>query len=371
MIAALVFAVAANPLTIHIRVDGSGFLRFARNAQIAYASEATLSAQNGILVAGDGSVMIPRIHVPANCFKLSVSLDGHFTAVTPSGSSEIGQIVLAMLPDSVARPGIFSCSQHGALSNPGDGLAGVIRASSKTAAKGASTPAGPQPLRIAVRQISEIDSDDMTLGDIATFSGDKDRRADAQMIELGRTPQLGTSIRFSEGYIATKLKLAGFKPDDYVLIVPEGATVTRPFQIVTAASMIDTAIQKIKERFDVSVNLIPDAAIPEMKVPKGDLLLSAELGAKTDRSIGVLIMADVDGKRAGSRSITLIPTDDQVGVRVGDQVTIRIIAAGATVEIGGRVKTAGWVGQTVSVQSDTGSLHTAKVISSNLVEVRL
>ena len=372
MIAALVFAVAANPVTIHVRVDGGGFLRFAKNAQILYAPEATLAVQSGVLSTSDGAVIIPRIHVPANCFKLTVSLEGRFTAVTPSGSSEIGQIVLSML-DTAGGPGLFRSSQRGALSNPGDGLAGVIRTSSKSgsSAKGEQNPAAGQPLKIVVRQISEIDNDTMTLGDIAAFTGDKDRKTEAQMIDLGRTPQLGTAVRFSEGYIATKLKLAGFKSDDYILLVPEGATVTRPFQIITASTMLDTALQKIKERFDVSVNLIPDATVPELKVPKGDLVLSAELGAKTDRSIGVLIMVDVDGKRVGSRSITLVPTEDQVGVKIGDQVTIRFIDAGATVEITGKVKTAGWVGQTVSVQADTGSIHTAKVISSSLVEVRL
>ena len=110
---------------------------------------------------------------------------------------------------------------------------------------------------------------------------------------------------------------------------------------------------------------------PVLKRGHEQMLTAQKLGAKTDRSIGVLILADVDGKRVGSRSITLVPTDDQVGVKVGDQVTIRLIAAGATVEVGGKVKTAGWIGQMVSVQADTGSMHTAKVISSNLVEVRL
>jgi hypothetical protein len=374
MIAVLLLAVAANPVTVHVRVDGSGYLRFALNAQLMYGSEANLIVRDGVLATADGAVVIPRIHVPPTCFKLGVSLDGHVTGITPSGKTEIGQLVLSMLPDQAGKTGLFKSNLHGVLSNPGDGLAGVIRCAA--AAKGALTSKtdsqeSAQPLKIAVRQMSEVDSDTITLGDIAVFTGDKDRRSDAQIIELGRTPNLGSSIRLSEGYVATKLKLAGFKPDDYILIVPEGATITRPSQVVTAAQMLEAALNAIRERFDVGVDLKPDTAIPDLKIPKGDLSLSAELGSRTDRSIAVLILADVDGKRVGSRSIIMIPTEDQVGVKVGDQVTIRLIAAGAVVEVNGKVKSAGWVGQKVSVLSDTGSVHTATVISSSLVEVRL
>ncbi len=351
-------------------------MRFAKAAQFLYASEATLVAQDGVLQTSDGAVIIPRIHVPASCSRLDVSLDGTIRATGNDGTIEVSQIVLTMLPDNLGRNGMFKSTLHGAVMSPGEGMAGVIRTSTpkvKPSARPTTAPEEPAAglMKIVVAASSEIDNDEMTLGDIATFTGPKARRADAQVIDLGRTPQLGSSIHFSEGFIVTRLRLAGFKPDDFEIVVPEGATVTRPTQTVTCDQLTEAAIAAIKERYDVGVDLKIDSKVPDMKIPRGDLFLSAQVGSKTDRSITVYVSAEVGGKRVGSRSLTLVPSDEAIGVKVGDQVTIRVCSNGATVEVPGKVKSAGWVGQSVSVHSDTGIDLTGKVISSNVVEVRI
>lgn len=127
MIPALLLTLAANPVSVTIHVDGSGFLRFLRGDKRLYSSDATLVDRNGVLATADGSLLTPKINVPADCTELTVTLDGFVRATTPSGSREIGQLVLTMLPDSAKRSGLFSSNLQGRLSDPGDGLAGVIR----------------------------------------------------------------------------------------------------------------------------------------------------------------------------------------------------------------------------------------------------
>ena len=375
MIYALVLALVTNPVGLQIRVDGSGFLRLAKASQLLFASEATLVDQDGVLQTADGAVIIPRVHLPIGCYKISVTLNGEVKATTPSGVQKAGQLVLAMLPEKVAQSGLFRCSLHADLSQPGDGLAGVIQTSSlkdkPEPAIVTKTAVESQKLKIVVAKLSEVDHDHITLGDIATMVGPKELQAKAQTVDLGPTPKIGTFIRFESQFIAPRLAMVGIKPDEFSLVVPDSATAERPYQTVTEDQLTEAAMIAIREKYDVGQDLKPDSKIQEWKLPKGDLVLSTTLYSKTDRSISAVIVADVDGRRAGTQNITLVPAEEQQGVKVGDQVTIRIRSAGAIVEVTGKAKTAGWVGQRVTVLADTGSTHTAKVISSSLVEVQL
>jgi hypothetical protein len=375
MIHAIVLALLANPIGIHVRVDGSGYLRFAKATQLYLASDMNLVVRDGVLATQDGAVLIPRIHVPADALKLSVSIDGKVRVSNSKGTSEIGQLVLAILPNDETHSGLFRSTAKPTISNPGDGVAGVIRTSGSTSVSPGvskiSQDQTAQVLRITVNPSSEVDSQDFTVAQVATLSGPSELLQKAGQVSLGRTPILGATTRFEEPFLLERLLIAGLKPDQFVLVMPKVVEVGRPTQVVTQDQLTEAAIAAIREHYDVGTDLKADSKIPDLKVPKGDLVFSSYLSSKTDRSVTVVVSAVVNGIQAGSRSLTLVPPDDQTGVKTGDQVTIRVLSAGAVVEIRGKATTSGWVGQSISVTADTGSVLTAKVISGSVVEVRL
>jgi hypothetical protein len=104
----------------------------------------------------------------------------------------------------------------------------------------------------------------------------------------------------------------------------------------------------------------------------GELSLEAGKPSKTNSGFSVLVSVSVNGKRVNSRQIQLeIEGGSSISVAAGAPVKIYLRSSGATIEISGRARTAGFVGQQITVTSSTGSVHQATVLSATEVEVKL
>ncbi len=375
MISSLLVALVTAGPSIYVRVDGSGYLRFAHSGHAFYSPKGTLTVRNGLLATPDGDVLLPQIHVPTDATRILVSLDGQVLAGPSHKETPVGQIVLALFPDGVGQDKMFATSVHATLSAPGDGVAGVIRGASNSEAAARSGIAKPSidfgdSLRVEVAAKSTTQKDEILLGDIAQIDGPKDKVAALQNISLGPAPIYGVSRTFSQLYIVAKVRSAGFKPSEFQVDVPFGACVVRDAQHIPGNKILQSALDAVAAQFEVTNPLRSVSLVQDLDVQKGDLELQATIGRMDDSQISVNVDVRVDGTTVTSRTITLVADAQTVQIKIGDLVTIRLISGGATVVLPGKARTSGWLGQTITVQSDTGSVHTAKIVGSGVVEVK-
>ncbi len=347
--------------TVTISVDGEGLLRFAKGATLVYAQKASLHTANGVLVNEAGLPLVPKVSVKGT---FSIGLDG---TITCAGKAA-GRIVLAKVVGTKAT-----------LLNPGEGLAGVIRPSTAVAAKtialrtGVPKVATPKnsapkssPIAIIVRPESQIEGDRILLGSIAEITGPEGWKSKLAVLDLGKLPPLGTSRAIGAAYVRALVRGAGLKADSFDLSVPTGATVGRIGVVIEAQTILDEALKGTEGYVPA-----PSRIVPPMTVPVGALQLSTNATARGSMGMSVLVTATVDGKPVGTRTVALVPDPNVPTVKIGDAVRLRLISGGATIEVPGKVKTAGRQGSDITVVTSTGSVHTGRLLPNGLVEVRL
>lgn len=343
-----------SPPTMAIAVDGDGQLRFLKGGALVYARKASLRSTGGILVNEAGLPLSPKVAVKG---AFSVSLDGTITA----GGNAIGRIVLAKIVGGKAT-----------LLNPGEGSAGVIRPSLPARTKPSTAPqvaaglVAPKSARIAitVKAESQIEGERILLGSIAQISAPEAWRSKLAALDLGKLPPFGTSRMIGVAYVRALLRGAGLKVDSFELVIPTGATASRLGVLIETQTILDQALEGVE-------GFVPARSVPPLTVPVGALQLAASSATRGATGFSVVVTATVDGKPAGSRTVSLVPDPKVPIAKVGDAVRLRMVSGGATIEIPGKVKTAGRQGTEITVVTATGSVHTGRLLPNGLVEVRL
>lgn len=400
MIASLIaglLAAATPSLSIH--VEGDGYLRLAKEGRVVYATSAKLTVEDGQLSTG-GATFLPTIRVPSGCDGFDIDLDGNLTVKSGAGKSVIGRIVLALFPanSSLVPDGDFlTASSRPRLGNPGDDTNGVIRVDgaakaqteSKTnsappktsttkpptysapVVKTGSKPSKPGAVEITISAQSAVSGESFKLGEIADIKADPNVAAELSEVDMGRSPILGVERGLDTAFVMMKLRMAKFKADTFSVLVPPGARVTRKGQTITFADFVDTAKNAAKTTLGIDLPLTCNGSMTDFEAPLGDLQLVAENCIKTANAISVTVSVKVDGRRINSRTISLVPDTASAGVKAGATVKILARLKGATVEMTGRAQQSGWVGQTITVVTETGATQSATVTGANTVEVKL
>jgi hypothetical protein len=177
--------------TMMVRIEGDGYLRFAKNNQLLYCRQAKLTATAQGLMAADGSILMPRLVAPVGTVKIEASMDGMITAQLTNGRKQLGRFVIAIFDPKTAFTKIgnyVSTAAKPTLTNPGEWIAGVIRTNSlvattsatpyvatqaKTNSAGASFYDAKAAVNVSVK--SEIDTDQtekILLSSIAKIDGE-------------------------------------------------------------------------------------------------------------------------------------------------------------------------------------------------------
>lgn len=367
MILALAFASA---LTLPVRVDGEGYLRFVRDGRIVYRASATLTVQAGVLGSA-GLPLTPAIRVPAGTVKLEVDLSGNVVAVAAT-KSVCGRLVLARFGSKPTPDrGFYVSVSRATLGNPGEDVFGVIRTSESNQAPtilAAAPPAGSGSASVAVRALTEALSDRVTLGDIAAIEGDDATKQALQNIQVGVLPSVGVDMVVTASRIQGLLKRAGLEAQ---IQVPIGAVVRRKAQEIKQEDFVAAATKAVQSQVGAAIGLVcPDRGVADFRAPIGQVELRPEAVVTSGLTTAVTIGVYVDGKRVNSRNVNLRP-DASAQVTAGALVKVLMRSSGITVEVSGRTRTGGMVGQTVTVVTDTGSVLTGIVIGAGKVEVKL
>lgn len=367
MIAALITSLV---LTLPVKVDGEGYLRFVREGRIVYAMSATLTVRNGALVSGDYPVT-PTIKVPADAVRLEVDLSGNIVAVSSAAKSNCGQLVLARFDGPLKQDrGFFVSANRAVLGNPGEGLFGVIRSTNSAAITPAPASTGVVgPSAVVVQAVSEIAADQVLLKDVATITApDAQTRGALENLVYGNTPPIGIDSPVTAYRIQALLKRAGIAAE---VQAPSGAVVRRKYQAIPADDFTAAAIKAAQEKIGAEIPMTcSDSNQTEFKAPLGAIELKVESVSNSGMTANVVVAVVVEGRRINSRTVSL-KVDASAQVKANAPVKVILKSAGVTVEVPGKTRSAGMVGQTITVVTDTGSVLSGIVIGPDRVEVKL
>ena len=386
----LILQTIASP-TLSIKVDGEGYFRFVLGNKVAYARQVRLIVSNGKLSAADGSSLLPSVLIPEQATKLSVSLDGKISGTIFGREKQLGSIVLAMFTGmpSFKPVGLLSLSATKAtVAAPGEGLAGVIRPIVKPQNNDSnpltlqSKPYGFPPngynastkilakSEVKVKFTSEVNTEVLTLGDVADISGDSQLVEKLKSVDLGKSPILGTKKNLSTLLVKALISSQGVDMRQVSLTVPTGAVVERKAQRISPEEIAIAVQEAFKKKLNVDTILEPKSKINSMMVPPGTVSFEVSNTQLNPSDISTTVDISVDGKLANSLhlryDITQLPQ-----IKRGDVVRLRLISNTAKVEVNAKAKGTAFLGQSVTVETDNGTIHTGRLIGPSIVEVNL
>ena len=391
MLASLLFLQTMASPTLSIKVDGEGYFRFVFGNKVAYARQVRLIVSNGKLSAADGSSLLPAVLVPEQATKLTVSLDGKISGTIFGREKQLGSIVLAMFTGmpSFKPIGLLSLSAtKTTVASPGEGLAGVIRPIVKPQNNDSnplnlqSKPYGFPPngynasnknvakSEVKVKFTSEVNTEVLTLGDVADISGDSQLVEKLKNIDLGKSPILGTKKNLSTLLVKALISSQGVDMRQISLTVPTGAVVERKAQRISPEEIATAVQEAFKKKLNVDTILEPKSKINSMMVPPGTVSFEVSNTQLNPSDISTTVDISVDGKLANSLhlryDITQLPQ-----IKRGDVVRLRLISNTAKVEVNAKAKGTAFLGQSVTVETDNGTIHTGRLIGPSIVEVNL
>jgi hypothetical protein len=392
MTSLLVCLILSTPATLDVRVDGPGLFRFSKEGRAVYAKTARLVVKDGALVHESGAGLLPAVRVPA-AGAVEVEKDGTLTLSHAGSKSRLGRIVLAVFSSEGTLPkdGPFLISvdrpRLGLPDESGFGTIVMGRPAPPQERQG-PTPTGPVPVagsgkvppatqetaiggkpRIQVRELTEVEGPKILLGEIAELAGPPEVLEELRQVVVSDTPVVGVNRSITLSLLTARMRMAGLKPENFVIQIAPGAQAQRKAQRIPHADFVLTAVLAAVRDIGTDAPLQSGPPQPDFLAEPGEVELRAERVVKSTNSASVTVAVYISGNRVNSRVITLTPESE--GVRVGATVKILLRAGGAEVELTGRARTAGWVGQSVTVVTETGSTHTGVVIGRDRVEVKL
>ncbi|MCC7434018.1 MAG: flagella basal body P-ring formation protein FlgA [Methanoregulaceae archaeon] len=373
---------AITPITVS--VEGDGYLRLLREGRAVYAKSATLTVlADGRLGTTAGDPVLPTLSVPAGTQSLEIDLEGNVISVGAS-RAPIGRLVLALFPAGASlqdRGGVLLAADRPKLGNPGEGSNGVTRtgklsAQLPTTSGQSAIPIATGKARVTARAEAEVSGNTVRLGDLATIEAPEPLRATLAQLDLGDTPAFGVRRVYDRTRIAARLKSAGIPVDSVELIIPASVNVTRRAQTIPHSAFIAAAQKALTENPAAAAQYASDEVAPDFKAPVGDARLVVEnVSGLNTSACSIKIAVFVDGKRINSRTVRLTATALPEMIKAGSPVKVRIIAGGALVEMSGIARTAGKVGDQISVEvrpdGAEKTLHLARIIAAGVVEVKL
>jgi hypothetical protein len=210
----------------------------------------------------------------------------------------------------------------------------------------------------------------LTLGDVADISGDSQLVEKLKSVDLGKSPILGTKKSLSTLLVKALISSQGVDMRQVSLTVPTGAVVERKAQRISPEEIAIAVQEAFKKKLNVDTILEPKSKINSMMVPPGTVSFEVSNTQLNPSDISTTVDISVDGKLANSLhlryDITQLPQ-----IKRGDVVRLRLISNTAKVEVNAKAKGTAFLGQSVTVETDNGTIHTGRLIGPSIVEVNL
>lgn len=381
MISTLFASIILGPVpTLNIKVEGDGYLRFARGTNLLYAKSAIISPSAKGLIASDGSVLAPRVEVPTGLTSLECDLQGNLSGTVSGSKRFLGRLVIAQFsskPSFVQFGSMLSTLSKPTLANPGEGVAGVIRpvqklaSANKPASKAiAAQPFGSSLVSISVRPQSEVDDEYITLGAIADIEGDTETVEALKKVNFGRSPYFGTWRGLTTVAVKAQIASARFDVKKLEISVPTGAKVARKGQTIEPETFDKAVAEAFKNQFGVETELTQKVKQNAVPIPVGEYVLNIKNLNVREGEVSATAEAKIGNKLVASISL-VYNAPGLAQVKKGDKIRLRMIAASAKIEVTAKVESNALLGQSVKVSTDTGAILNGTLVGPGLVEVKL
>lgn len=228
----------------------------------------------------------------------------------------------------------------------------------------------PGTAQISVAANSEVAGDKILLGEIATIEGDAKLCKQLDTLEIGDSPVFGVTRGLDRLSVETRLVQAGYKPTSVTLNMPVGAKLHRKAQTIPSDQFVQAAMSAAESKMPGATFKCDQQSL-DFSAPMGKVDLTVENCAVNRTSTTVTVAVLVDGKRINARNVILKPDGPSQRVTAGQAVKIVLRSGGAVVEVNGKSRNGGFMGQAVTVVADTGSVLTGTVVGSDRVEVKM
>lgn len=376
------------PVDLSVRVEGEGYLRLIRDGRAVYAKEATFAALSGKLSARGGALTLPTIALPSGDSAITIGEDG----TVKFASATVGRLMLAKFGENsylVPVNGFLIARDRpilGFAGTEGFGQIAIVKRAPNDERRNdgvARSILGPSNLsqnskspklesRIAIPAEATIEGTRITLGEIARIEGPESLKD----LDLGNAPVHGVPMLYSRERILSRLAAQGYDRRNLVLDMPATVRIRRASQTVTPDQLIDRARAAILEKIGLEGELATDDRPAEIEAPKGELTISVESVTLGRGVASATLGIRVDGKRFVGRTLRFSGALLEPAVDAGSSVNVRFVSNGIVVELAGRSRNAGVIGQSIDVtvtnpETRETTTHSAVIVGRGRVEVRL
>jgi hypothetical protein len=392
---------------LQLKVEGDGYLRFFRNGSVFYAKEATVHIRDGKLMSQEGHCLLPTIWVPQGVQCLDVNAKGYVWGYIETHKYPLGRLALAVFPQTapLVQEGTFWTSKaRPQLYHPGEQQTGFLCATTKgvvsqepayeqgrpqeqllssafkkpsghTVAKpplSSTVPQNsPQRAHIVIHPYSEVGGNTFKLGEIATIHAEPSLNDRLSRVEIGETPIHGAQRGLNLSQIQSRLKMAGFRPSELDISLPENAKVARKGQRIPHEEFVHRALESARSVQGDTFPLLCVSPKQDIVVPLGQVELVVEQVVPNGSTISCTLAIYIDGRRYNARTMVLKKQEPVMVLRPGALVRLVVRANRVRVETTGRIRSPGYLGTPVEVQTSQGALLAGILLEGGIVEVRL
>lgn len=426
----MVLSAPATAATVQAKVDGLGYFRFAREGRAVYLKKCAFTIKGGKLVNSMGDYTLPQIPLSDASEKLEIDLEGNVLATVGGSTNKVGRLVLAIFSDTAAlseKDGVLIAADRPKLGNPGEDVNGVIRMTEEDTKPVQTPPAQNPPTKpvekptekpvenppvtkpaetkpaetkpaetkpnppaitgkgvtIKIGAAATVVEDIIKLYDLAEIDTlDSALHRSLSAIELGKSPSVNGKTKLRRTDILAAIREAGYRTENFVIVVPDTVEVTREVKVVLASEFVAMAEQAIQQTGTQYQYELAEPA-KDVKVPSGKITLVPGIvnGINTQNANVKVIIYQVTGegaamkiKEINSQTIRFKVKSAPVTIRSGTSVKVVMKAGSAEVEMLGMARSTASLGQAINVEvraSDQKTMHQGKVIGLGLVEVMI
>jgi len=157
---------------------------------------------------------------------------------------------------------------------------------------------------VRVAPETTVQGNEITLGDVAAVQGDEALARRLRKVVLGPSPLPGASQHLDPSYLRLRLGEAQLDPSRVQVVTPDEIVVTRAFQLLTGAAVVEAASRQVRQRLEAQPGaqgpwaVVAASRPADLRIPTGAVELIAQVQGEpsTHSSVGATVAIKVDGR---------------------------------------------------------------------------
>ncbi len=166
-----------------------------------------------------------------------------------------------------------------------------------------AAPAWAAGITVAVNAEATVSGPHITLGELATITGDDRERVKAlSALKLGAAPSPGHRIVLTGDTLGVRLAAAGGDYSEITWQVPPAVTVTSAAQTISGERLLAAATEAVQSLVggdaDSEISIVPVGTVPDVMAPLGRLDIKADIpsGVRFNAPTAVVVAVSTDGR---------------------------------------------------------------------------